>query len=81
MQATFRPWHTVRVDRADGKQSLMKLPDDQFVHLALVLQDRRMVAPAQEIAIVEAVAAPDGPPSAPDQAFALAASVISRMPI
>jgi hypothetical protein len=48
--------------------------------LALVLKDRRLAAPAQEIELVDAVAAPDGPPSVTDQAFALAASAIGKIP-
>jgi len=32
---------TVRIDWSDGKQSLVRLPDKLFTHLALVLRDRQ----------------------------------------
>ena len=35
--------HTVRVDWADGKQSLIHLPGKLFQHLTIVLKDRRIV--------------------------------------
>ncbi len=34
--------HTVRVDWADGKQSLIHLPDKHFQHMAILLKDRRI---------------------------------------
>lgn len=34
--------HHVRIDWADGKQSLVKLPDALFTHLELVLAERRI---------------------------------------
>ena len=37
-----RPDHHVRIEWADGKQSLMKLPDALFTHIELVLADRRV---------------------------------------
>jgi len=36
--------HTVRVDWIDGKQSLVKLPDRLFQHLAILLKDRRIAS-------------------------------------
>jgi hypothetical protein len=39
--------HTVRVDWFDGEQSLLRLPDKLFQHLAILLKDRQVVtAPA-----------------------------------
>ncbi|RFA13934.1 hypothetical protein B7R21_07630 [Subtercola boreus] len=37
-----KPDHNVRIDWADSKQSLLKLPDALFTHLELVLASRRM---------------------------------------
>ena len=37
-----KPDHHVRIDWADGKQSLVKLPDALFTHLELVLSGRRI---------------------------------------
>jgi len=37
-----KPDHHLRIDWADGKQSLLKLPDALFTHLELVLSDRRI---------------------------------------
>jgi hypothetical protein len=35
---------TVRVDWSDGKQSLIRLPDNLFTHLTVVLRDRQAAA-------------------------------------
>lgn len=37
-----KPDHHVRLDWADGKQSLMKLPDALFTHLELILSSKRI---------------------------------------
>lgn len=50
--------HTVRVDWADGKQSLISLPDKLFQHLAMLLKDCRIASAAP-------AAAPPPPPAAP----------------
>jgi hypothetical protein len=42
--SSARPPRTIRVDWADGKQSLIRLPDKLFVHLTVVLKDRRAAA-------------------------------------
>lgn len=39
------PQHTVRIDWADGKRSLLKVSDQMFTHLAVVLKDRRAATP------------------------------------
>ena len=44
--STARPPRVIRVDWADGKQSLIKLPDKLFVHLSVVLKERQVLAPA-----------------------------------
>jgi hypothetical protein len=38
--------HTVRVDWLDEKQSLIRLPDKLFQHLAMLLNDRQIVSAA-----------------------------------
>ena len=43
--STTRPWRTIRVDWADGQQSLIRLPEKLFTHLTVVLKDRRAAAP------------------------------------
>lgn len=43
--STARPPRTVRVDWSDGKQSLIRLPEQLFTHLTVVLKDRRAAAP------------------------------------
>lgn len=37
-----KTYHHLRIDWADGKQSLLKLPDALFTHLELVLSDQRI---------------------------------------
>jgi hypothetical protein len=39
--STARPPRTVRVDWSDGKQSVIRLPEKLFAHLAAALEDRR----------------------------------------
>ncbi|HIE69152.1 MAG TPA: SHOCT domain-containing protein [Planctomycetes bacterium] len=69
-----KPPHHVRVDWVDGKQSLLKLPDALFTHLALVLADLRIAsaepAPAIEVAPAEA------PPTVTDKAFDLVSELV-----
>jgi hypothetical protein len=43
--STSRPWRTIRVDWADGQQSLIRLPEKLFTHLTVVLKDRRAAPP------------------------------------
>ena len=63
LDTTMRPPHTVRIDWADGKQSLVKLPDKLYIHLALMLKSRQ-IAPvesmAEEIDASPALVAPIG---------------------
>ena len=44
MDNTLRAPHTVRVDWADGKQSLIKLPASLFAHFELMLGSRRVTS-------------------------------------
>lgn len=74
-----KPVHHVRVEWADGKQSLLKLPDALFTHLEIVLADLRVATPeperTTEIAPVEA------PPTIADKTFDLVSGlVMDRFP-
>jgi hypothetical protein len=42
VDVTKRPPRTIRVDWSDGKQSLIKLPESLFTHLAVVLREQRI---------------------------------------
>ena len=42
--STARPPRTIRVDWSDGKQSLIRLPENLFIHLTVVLKDRQATA-------------------------------------
>lgn len=57
-----RPPRTVRIEWTDGKQSLMRLPDQLFTHLALVLEDRQAAAhaaPQPDSVVVRPASNPD----------------------
>jgi hypothetical protein len=45
VKSASRPPRTVRVDWSDGKESLIRLPEQLFTHLTVVLKDRRAAAP------------------------------------
>jgi hypothetical protein len=79
LDATMRPPHTVRIDWADGKQSLVKLPDQLFTHMGLVLKDRRAAgsapAPASSAA-ADVALAPATPPTVTEQAFSLVSGLL-----
>jgi hypothetical protein len=45
VKSASRPQRTVRVDWSDGKESLIRLPEQLFTHLTVVLKDRRAVEP------------------------------------
>jgi hypothetical protein len=45
VKTASRPPRTVRVDWSDGKESLIRLPEQLFTHLTVVLKDRRAAAP------------------------------------
>lgn len=57
VKSASRPPRTVRVDWSDGKESLIRLPEQLFTHLTVVLKDRRAAAPLSPSA--------DAAPSAP----------------
>lgn len=81
LDATMRPAHTVRIDWADGRQSLVKLPDQLFTHMALVLKGRRAVgtSPAPTSSGVADVAlTPATPPTVAEQAFSLVSGLLKE---
>jgi len=58
VKSTSRPPRTVRVDWSDGKQSLIRLPEQLFTHLTVVLEDRRAAEPTKAVPVA-AHAAPE----------------------
>jgi len=79
LDAKMRPPHTVRIDWADGKRSLVKLPDQLFAHLELMLKDRRAAgsAPApQTPGPADVGRAPATPPTVTEQAFSLVSGLL-----
>lgn len=69
-----KPDHHVRVDWADGKQSLLKLPDALFTHLELVLSDRRIANAAP--ALTSQSAGEVVQPSIADKTFDLVSGLV-----
>lgn len=69
-----KPSHNVRVDWADGKQSLLKLPDALFTHFALVLGDRRIATAASEPAAASTPS--EVQPTVTDKAFDLFSGIV-----
>ena len=80
--ATFdamRSPHVVRIDWTDGKRSLIKLPDEMFKHLELVLENQRALT--NEPSPRELVPAPVEKPTVTEQAFSLVSGIIKdRLP-
>jgi hypothetical protein len=77
LDTSKRPSHVVLVDWADGKQSLIKLPESLFTHLEVALRSRRV----QDASATSEGAASDakpteGPGTVTEQAFALASSFL-----
>jgi hypothetical protein len=71
--------HVVRVDWADGKRSLIKLPDGMFKHFELVLENQRAL-PSEPTA-GQVVPDPVEKPTVTEQAFSLVSGIISdRLP-
>ncbi|WP_198030686.1 SHOCT domain-containing protein [Knoellia flava] len=64
--------HTVRVIWADGKQSIIELPEKQFMVMSVILKDLQIVAdlPVQEV--------PESQPGVGGKFADLAASVLGR---
>ncbi|MFK0009255.1 SHOCT domain-containing protein [Paenarthrobacter sp. NPDC090520] len=71
--------HVVRVDWADGKRSLIKLPDGMFKHFELVLAKQRVLS--VEPSSGQVTAAPVEKPTVTEQAFSLVSGIIKeRLP-
>lgn len=74
-----KPDHHVRIEWADGKQSLAKLPDALFTHLDLVLGERR-IANAEPSPAPQTVPEPVAP-SIVDKTFDLVSDLVKdRLP-
>lgn len=81
VDATLKPSHKVRVDWADGKQSLIKMPDSLFTHFAMMLEGRRAAASVEVTAPAEASPSYQEPPTMAEQAFTFATGLIKdRLP-
>jgi hypothetical protein len=71
--------HVVRVDWADGKRSLIKLPDGMFKHFQLVLENQRALP--TEASPGQVVPGPVEKPTVTEQAFSLVSGIINgRLP-
>jgi len=68
--------HTVRIDWVDGNQSLVKLPDKLFQHLAILLRDRRIAGDEATGTDHE----PGTPADSPGLGAQLATSLLNRPP-
>lgn len=72
--------HVVRVDWADGKRSLIKLPDSMFKHFELVLEAQR-VEPEVPLPAAEALPAAAANLTVADRAFDMVSGLIKdRLP-
>lgn len=82
IDSTMRPPRTVRIDWADGKTSLVKLPERLFAHMELMLKDRRVAETApiapKPTADDVAVPPPPPPPALSEQAFSLVSDFIKE---
>lgn len=75
-----KPDHNVRIDWADGKQSLVKLPDALFTHLELVLSARRI--PNDFEVTASSAAGADTPLTIADKTFDLVSGLVKdRFPL
>lgn len=73
------PSHVVRVNWADGKRSMIKLPDGMFKHFELVLENRRALP--TEPSPGQVVPGPVEKPTLTEQAFSLVSGIIKdRLP-
>lgn len=71
--------HVVRVNWADGKRSMIKLPDGMFKHFELVLENQRTLP--TEPSPGQVVPSPVEKPTVTEQAFSLVSGIIKdRLP-
>lgn len=68
------PSHVVQVDWADGKQSLIKLPDSLYKHFEVMLNNRHV--PDPDFVAVAEVAPPPAPPTVTEQAFSFVSGIV-----
>jgi hypothetical protein len=80
LDTTMRPPRTVRIDWADGKQSLIKLPDKLVTHLALILKSRQTAIVEPTPAAVEAGPAPVASLSVTEQALTHLSGLLKDRP-
>lgn len=73
--AAINSGHTVRVSWADGKQSIIELPEKQFAVFSVLLKDRRIVTESSKKPQQEA---PPARPGVAEQAANLALSYLSK---
>jgi hypothetical protein len=69
------PTHVVDISWADGKRSLIKLPDAMFKHLGLVLRVQR-AEPVEPIPGAELAPLPAEKPTVTEQAFSLVSGIV-----
>jgi len=72
--------HTVRVEWIDGTQSLMKLPNKLFQHLAIMLKDHQMTTVTSTPTTSEVAAADAQSTSVIDQVTKIATPLLSKQP-
>lgn len=73
------PSHVVRVNWADGKRSMIKLPDGMFKHFELMLENQRALP--TELSPGQIVSGPVEKPTVTEQAFSLVSGIIKdRLP-
>lgn len=76
IETTARPSHTVEVTWADGKQSLIKLPDSMFTHFSFLLQSLQEQEDELKSAEHEVDTAIVSNPAISEQAFSLVSGII-----
>lgn len=74
LDSTRRPPRIVRVDWVGGESSLLKVSDQLFTHLEMILKDQRM-EPVPPIATSAVAAAAPGP-TVTEQAFSLVSGLL-----
>jgi hypothetical protein len=77
VDAKMRPPHTIRVDWADGKQSLLKMPDELFTHMELLLRERRAEPTLHVVERRTSVPEQPGQASLGEQAFAFVSGIVA----
>jgi len=80
VDAKMRPPHTIRIDWVDGKQSLLKIPDELFTHMELLLRERR-AEPTLDV-VERRTSVPEQPErsgqaSLGEQAFAFVSGIVA----